>query len=273
MSSLLAVPGRLLLVCVLVYLGICLYVFFRQRAMLYHPEAVSEETMHGIARANGCSRWNDASGNPLGWATDAGDAGNPVLILHGNAGHALNRVSLIAKLREAGVTSKVYLTDYPGYGSSPGHPDEAGLTAAATAALGALPFPAIVVGESLGTGVAAQAAARLPEKIRGLVLITPFDSMTTAAARHYPWLPVSALLVDRFDSVKALAKFTGPVAILAAANDETTPPALGKRLFDSLPGPKKLWIVPHADHNSAAFELPDSEWRALWNFVSSKHQH
>jgi len=269
-SSLLAVPGRLLLVCVLAYLGICLYVFLRQRSMLYHPEVLPEGAMREIARASGFSRWNDASGNPLGWATDAGDPGNPVLILHGNAGHALNRASLVAKLREAGVTSKVYLTDYPGYGSAPGHPDQASLTATAVAALGALPHPAIVVGESLGTGVAAQAAARLPEKIRGLVLITPFDSMTSAAARHYPWLPVSALLLDRFDSVKALAQFTGPVAILAAANDETTPPALGKRLFDSLPGPKKLWIVPHADHNSAVFDLPDSEWRELWNFVSGQ---
>lgn len=269
MSSLLAVSARLILVCLLACLGVCLYVFFRQRAMLYHPEAVSEETMRGIAHANGFSRWNDASGNPLGWATDAGDPENPVLILHGNAGHALNRISLVGKLREAGITSRIHLVDYPGYGSTPGHPDQAGLTATAVAALGALPHPAVVVGESLGTGVAAQAAARSPEKIRGLVLITPFDSMTAAAARHYPWLPVSALLLDRFDSVKALAKFTGPVAILAAANDETTPPALGKRLFDSLPGPKKLWIVPHGDHNSAAFDLPESEWRALWNFVSS----
>jgi len=272
-SPLLAVSVRLLIVCALAYLGICLYVFFRQRTMLYHPDAVPEETMRGIASACGFSRWNDASGNPIGWATDAGDSVNPVLILHGNAGHALNRASLVAKLREAGVTSKVYLPDYPGYGSAPGHPDQAGLTAAAVAALDALPFPSIVVGESLGTGVAAQAAARRPGMIRGLVLITPFDSMVAAASHHYPWLPVPALLLDRFDSVKALAEFTKPVALIVAAADDTTPPEGGKRLFNSLAGPKKLWAVPNADHNSAACDLPDSEWRELWDFVSSGQRH
>jgi hypothetical protein len=268
-SVLWTILGRALLVLALAYLGICFYAFLRQRGMLYYPAALPEELMLALAREEGLSRWTDRSGQPLGWVTDDGAAGRPVLILHGNAGNALDRKELIAKLREAGAGSKIYLVDYPGYGPAPGTPDQSSLTASAVAALDALPEPVIVVGESLGTGIAAQAAARRPEKIRGLVLITPFDSMAAAAAHHYPWLPVRLLLLDRFNSVKALKKFPRPVAVLLGEIDGITPPEGARRLFDSLAGPKRLWVAPGADHNDAAFELSTSEWKDLWKFVSS----
>jgi hypothetical protein len=261
--------GRALLVLALAYLGICFYAFLRQRGMLYHPAALPEERMLALAREQGLSRWTDSSGRPIGWMLDDGSTGRPVLILQGNAGNVLDRRELIARLREAGAGSNIYLVDYPGYGSAPGSPDQKSLTSAAVAALDALPGPAVVVGESLGTGIAAEAAARRPEKIRGLVLITPFDSMPSAAAHHYPWLPVRLLLLDRFNSVKALKKFARPVAIIVGENDGTTPPEGARRLFESLAGPKKLWVVPGADHNDAAFELSASAWRDLWAFVSS----
>jgi len=267
-----AIAVRALLVLALAYLGICFYVFLRQRSMLYHPSSLPEDRMLALARAQGLSRWTDSSGRPLGWVTDDGQAVRPVLILHGNAGNALDRQALIAKLREAGAGSKIFLVDYPGYGSSPGSPDQRNLTAAAVAALDALPEPALVVGESLGTGIAAQAAARRPQKVRGLILITPFDSMTSAAAFHYPWLPVGLLMLDRFNSVKALKDFPRPVALLLGELDGTTPPDSARRLFDSLSGPKKLWTVPDAGHNDAAFDFPPAAWRDLWMFVSSGNQ-
>lgn len=261
--------GRALLVLALAYLGICLYLFLRQRGMLYHPVALPEAHMRALAQAQGLTRWTDPSGRPLGWMTDQGSASLPVLILHGNAGNALDRDGLIARLREAGAGSKIFLLDYPGYGSAPGTPSQQSLVSAAVAALDSLPEPAIVVGESLGTGIAAQAAALRPDKLRGLVLITPFDSMSAAAAHYYPWLPVRLLLLDRFNSVKALKAFRRPVAILLGEIDATTPPEGARRLFDSLSAPKRLWVSPGADHNSAAFDLPTSAWKDLWNFVSS----
>ncbi|MEI6278730.1 MAG: alpha/beta fold hydrolase [Verrucomicrobiae bacterium] len=264
--------GSVLLVLALAYLGICFYVFLRQRSMLYHPETLPEEQMLALAGAQGLARWTDSSGRPLGWVTDGRSPARPVLILHGNAGNALDRNALVAMLREAGAGAKIYLVDYPGYGAAPGSPDQKSLISAAVAALDALPEPVIVVGESLGSGIAAQAATQRPEKILGLVLITPFDSLSAAAAHHYPWLPVRLLLLDRFDSVKALKKFTRPVAIVIGERDGTTPPEGGRRLFDSLSGPKKLWVSPGADHNEAAFALPAADWRALWEFVSSGQQ-
>ncbi|MEI6035081.1 MAG: alpha/beta fold hydrolase [Verrucomicrobiae bacterium] len=264
-----AIPVRAALALAVAYLGICLWVFLRQRAMLYCPEPLPEVRMLDSARTQGLSRWADQSGRALGWMTDSGSAIRPVLILQGNAGNALDRGELLAKLQEAGSKSKIYLVDYPGYGSAPGRPDQQSLTSAAIAALDALPEPAIVVGESLGTGVAAQTAARRPEKIRGLILITPFDSMASAASHHYPWLPVGWLLLDRFNSIKALKAFPRPVAIVLGENDTTTPPEGGQRLFESLACPKMLWVVRGANHNDAALCLPAPAWKDLWAFATA----
>jgi len=245
-------------------------VFFRQRAMLYHPQPVSEARMAELARETGMSRWLDNAGKPLGWMTREGTEGPPVLIFHGNAGNALGRQQLIEKLRDAGASGRIFVADYPGYGSAPGSPSQHSLTETAAKALDALPGRAVVVGESLGTGVAAQAARIRPDKIQGLILIAPFDSMVSAAAHHYPWLPVRTLLIDRFDSAAALKTFPNPVAIILAENDDTTPPEGARQLFGGLTGPKKLNEVKNSGHNDVASILPDEEWREVWTFVTPR---
>ena len=259
---------RVTLLLALGYLFVCLYVFFRQRTMLYHPQAVSEEQMLAMAAETGMSRWLDQSGKPVGWVTRDGSDGSPVVIFHGNAGSALGRRPLIEKLRAAGAAGRIHVADYPGYGSAPGSPTQLSLTETAKRALDALPGRAVVVGESLGTGVAAQVAKLRRDKIQGIILVTPFESMVSAAAHHYPWLPVRLLLLDRFDSAAALKTFPGPVAIIAADDDETTPPDGAHRLFASLSGPKMLRDVKNSGHNDAALNLPDGEWRDVWKFVA-----
>ena len=260
---------RLMVLVLAGYAAVCLLLFFKQRQMLYHPGCASEADMLAAAREAGLLRWFDAKGSPIGWMTAGGSTNPPVLLLHGNAGNAVNRSWLVGRLGQAGIDARFYILDYPGYGSRPGSPSESSLAAAAVDALDALPAPAVLLGESLGTGVAAQVAARRPDRVRGLILVTPFDSMARAAAHHYPALPVAWLILDRFDSVSALKNFAKPVALVVAECDGTTPPDGGRRLAGSLPGPKKLWTVSGADHNAAAAGMSDQEWRDVWHFVSA----
>jgi pimeloyl-ACP methyl ester carboxylesterase len=264
-----ALASRILVLAALGYVAVCLLVFIRQRAMMFHPTALSDDAMGALAKETGMSRWTSADGQPLGWTAPGDPADVPVLIFQGNTGHALERLGLIEHLRTAGARGQIFILDYPGYGSRPGTPSERSLTKAAIRALDAMSGPVIVAGESLGTGVAAQAAKIRPDKIRGLLLVTPFDSMSAAAAHHYPWFPVRLLLLDRFDSVKALKSFAGPVAIIFGTADETTPPDGARRLFASLTGPKKLWEVPGTGHNDATSNLSDAEWREIWGFLTT----
>ena len=267
MNGLPALLARACLLATLGYLLICLYVFVRQRAMLYHPQAVSEKQMEEWAHVAGMSRWLNNGGTHLGWMADGDTEEVPVVIFQGNAGNALDRMSLIERLRAAGARGRICVADYPGYGSAPGSPSQPSLTKTAERALDAMPAGAIVVGESLGTGVAAQGAARRPDKVRGMILITPFESMTAAAAHHYPWLPVRLLLLDRFDSAAALKTFSCPVALIVADNDETTPPDGARRLFSALAGPRQVWEAKSSGHNEAASNLSSDEWREIWKFV------
>jgi len=259
---------RLLLLIPAGYFFVCAYLFVIQRQKLYYPKVRTEAEMAEGARAAGLERWRDPAGTPIGWQTRDGEGGAPILIFHGNGGNALDRVSLIGHLREAGISQRIHILDYPGFGSRPGTPKQTNLTAAACAALESMPSPPVVIGESLGTGVAAQAVSRNPEKVRGVILLVPFDSMANAAAFHYPQLPVRYLLLDRYDSVAALRNFRKPIAVIVAEKDDTTPPEGGLRLFQSLPGPKELRLIPDAGHGDTPWMLGPSGWRDIWRFVS-----
>ena len=90
-------------------------------------------------------------------------------------------------------------------------PTENSLVAAALEAIDLLPRRIVLLGESLGSAVACQAAARRRESVAGLVLLTPFDSLITVARKHYPVVPSGLILKDRYESSRALQEFHGPV--------------------------------------------------------------
>jgi pimeloyl-ACP methyl ester carboxylesterase len=79
----------------------------------------------------------------------------------------------------------------------------------------------VVVGLSIGVGPAAHLASQRP--IGGLILVTPFDSLTALAREHYPWAPVGLLLRHRMEVADALAASSAPVAIIAAEMDTIVP--------------------------------------------------
>ena len=98
------------------------------------------------------------------------------------------------------------LVNYRGYGQSEGKPSEQTLFADAEIAFDALAARAdvdrsriVLVGRSLGSGVATYVASR--RQVAGVVLISPYDSVTALAQRHYPFLPVRLLLKHPFDSL------------------------------------------------------------------------
>src|SRR5690606_9415565 len=108
--------------------------------------------------------------------------------------------------------------------------------------------PVLLIGESLGAGVAAAAArAAGPEAgISGLLLITPWDRLANVAAHHYPWLPVNWLLKDRYESVSNLAAARLPVTVVVASDDRIVPARYGLALHESLPPPKTLLVIEGA---------------------------
>lgn len=129
------------------------------------------------------------------------------------------------------------LVNYRGYGLSTGSPTEQDIMGDSLAILdsvlketGRTPDDVILVGQSLGSGVATQVAS--VRHVKKLVLLVPFDSLLETARGLFPYLPVRLLLPDHFRSDLAAPKVACPVSILAAGADEVIPPHHAKRLRD-----------------------------------------
>ncbi|MDP1832779.1 MAG: alpha/beta fold hydrolase [Geothrix sp.] len=261
--------SRLLIWALLAYAGLCLAAFLAQRRMLYFPDRGGEpEALQRAARL-GLAPWRDGAGRLLGWRRPLMTGSRPrVLVLHGNAGDALGRVVYLPVLEAAGFEG--VLLEYPGYGCRPGAPTEATLVADARAALSLLRqerTPVVLMGESLGSGVAVQAAAADPDSVAGLLLTVPFARMTEVAAHHYPYLPMGLLLRDRWDSLGAARGYPGPVAVLVAGRDEVVGPGQGHRLAGAFPGPVRVWEAPQSGHNELQLDPGRPPWSDMLAFL------
>lgn len=162
------------------------------------------------------------------------------------------------------------LVNFRGYGASEGKPSERDLCADALTVFDALarradidPAQTVLIGRSLGSGVAAYVAAHRP--VAGVILISPFDSMTELGRRHYPWLPVGLLLKHPFDSYSRASAIDAPLLAIAAARDSIIPPVHSKRLFEAWRGPKRWAELPGADHNDLSGR-PEF-WPAIRGFL------
>lgn len=262
-----------LLILPALYLVVCAVLYFKQDSMLFFPAHAPQADLDQIAASVGFEVWKNAHGEHIGWQSVEGDPQNSLLICHGNGGFALHREYYRRYCRANG-NWKVFLLEYPGYGAREGNPSEKSLVSAATEAIDILASDRArriwLLGESLGSGVASATVAQRPGKIAGLILVTPFNSLVAAASSHYPWLPVSLLLRTRFDSKRNISQFPGPVAIVLGEEDTVVPPHLGRDLYDSYSGSKKLWSAPGSGHNVTAFLSEHWSEIANWLRLSSR---
>lgn len=261
---------RRLLMAVLAYclLLVGALVLFQER-QLYFPDTPPLASVLAEAGLNGLQAWPSENDYRGLLAAPAGPARGTLLLFHGNAGHAGHRAWYGEVLTGLGL--RVILAEYPAYGPRPGRLGEAALVgdAVETVARVRRQFsgPLLLAGESLGAGVAAAAYAQAPEEIAGLLLITPWDRLESVARHHFPWLPVGWLLRDRYDSARHLAAARLPVALLIAAQDSVVPARFGQALYEGLPGPKRRWMVPAADHNNWMEHLAAGTWPAMVDFL------
>ncbi len=274
---------RLALFGLSIYLAVVVMLAFLQRRLIYLPtrqpqitpqaanlppgrvQTITLTTVDGLQLRG----WHLA---PEGDAVD-GDTGPDappelgdrlvVMYFPGNAGHRAWRVDDFALFTRLGC--EVLAFDYRGYGDNPGSPSERLLAADATSAWNYAtdvrridPKRLILVGESLGGGVAVrlaaeQSAAGVPPG--GLVLRATFDRLPNVAAYHCPWLPVRWVMVERYPSIERIRQMTCPILQMHGNRDTIIPLQLGRRLFDAAPpqsaeGVAKRFVeLDGADHN------------------------
>ncbi len=227
----------LLLLALAAYLAVCALVFFRQRGMLYYPQAFSGGTVLALD-----------GGARVGVTLHEQPGPAAVIYFGGNAEAVAGR---LPDVQAAFPGQAIYLMHYRGYGATPGEPTEEGLFADAQALYDYVRarHPRVtLVGRSLGSGIATRLASARP--VDRLVLVTPYDSMAGVAAHHFSWLPVRLLLRDRYDSAAYAPKVDAPTTILVAGRDDVIPRASSEALYRSFrPGLAAFQVVPGAGHN------------------------
>jgi len=228
-------------VVVLIYLGLCAVLFLFQRSLIYFPQPRLLDTAPKISL-------------PVDKAdiviTVRPHAGPYALIYFG--GNAEDVSHSLPSLSAAFPEYAIYLAHYRGYGGSSGKPSEAALVADALALFDQVQTShktIVVVGRSLGSGVAVQLASLRP--VERLVLVTPYDSLQEVAAQQFPYFPVRWLLLDKFESWKYVPQISAPTLVIAAEYDEVIPRASTEALFARFPpGAATSKIIAGAGHNT-----------------------
>jgi len=184
---------------------------------------------------------------------------------HGNGSALSGSGPRIEQLTDLGLS--VLAIDYRGYGGSTGSPTEIGIHRDADATydealrLGFAPDHIILLGESLGSGVALELASRQP--VGGIILDSPYSSIVDVAADRYWMLPVRWLMTDQYRSDLWMPKVHVPILILHGTNDGIVPFKFGRKLAD-LGGPNVTFVpIPGASHvvfDADAADAPIKQW-------------
>jgi fermentation-respiration switch protein FrsA (DUF1100 family) len=163
----------------------------------------------------------------------------------------------------------VFAMNYRGYGDSGGSPSERALFADALQEFDHLAASAqvdarriTVIGRSLGTGVAAYAAANRPAE--SAVLITPYDSIVNLARSIFHLIPVGLILAHRFESVRFARSAHQPCLALLAEHDDVVPEVHTRRLMDAWGGKFDVLRIPGSDHHDIPYRADTLEVIAGW---------
>ena len=238
-------------IIVIIYLIIVFYVYFKQRSLLYVPniDKYSDEELV-INVDEGFIENSDGNKLRSVFFKNPNNTNNTLLMFHGNAGPIENRFYKLNKLSK--YNQNILLISWRSYSGNEGKPTEKGLYDDAMSAIkwlqtkGYKKEEIIIYGESLGTAVSIEIVQNEPFK--GLILEAPFTSMVDAAKYHYPYLPVSWMLKDRYLSKDKIQNINIPLFVMHAKGDTIVPFWMGERIFELANKPKMNYFIEENEH-------------------------
>jgi len=209
-----------------------------------------------------------------GWWFPA-DPGSPrrhlvLLLLHGNMGNVSHRLPYYQAWLELGVN--VFAFDYRGFGCSEGRPSEDGTYLDAQAAVawlakrGFSPSQIVVLGKSLGGGIASELLLREP--LAGLILQSTFTSIPDVGCELFPWLPVRRWHTIKYATIEKLPRITKPVLIAHCRQDDLVGFHHAERNYQVANEPKMLLEIA-GGHNNVIAEGRADYLRGLDRFLRS----
>ena len=242
---------QLILIIIFIYFLLLVFLYFYQRNLLYHP---NENNYSGDKISVNIRKIKISTSdniNLLGWYHEKNLQDYKTLIyFHGNAGSLENRIHKLNHFQDMNINFLIIA--WRGFSGNNGKPSETGLYEDGKSAIdwikkkGVKENNLILYGESLGTGVATHLAQN--RGFGGIILETPFTSMTDAAKKFYPYIPVDLLLKDKFENYKKIKNINSPLLVMHGEVDQIVPFSMGKKIYEIANEPKYSYFTKYDDH-------------------------
>jgi pimeloyl-ACP methyl ester carboxylesterase len=246
-----------LLAATLVWLGQRRLIFPGSRAFgAVEPESLGGERL-----------WLDVDGARVeAWLLPARGSGPLLVYAHGNGELIDHWVEAFEPARARGAS--VLLVEYPGYGRSGGSTSAGSILAAMTTAYdfaqrerGFAGRPVVGWGRSIGGGAICALAGERP--LAALVLESTFTSIVQMVRLFgVPGWLAPVLVRDRFDNLRLVRRFEGPMLVLHGEHDEMIPTEHARTLGEASSRVELRWLP--CGHNDC--ERP---WPLVLPFLSS----
>lgn len=261
-------------VYVLIAIPLLLYplLYFMQERLLFMPPKMDNDVLDWI-KVNSPQTEEVRITTPdnvilHGWLVkNSQEEKSPLLIYFGGNG---DEVSGLVTIADRFMGWSLLLMNYRGYGLSGGSPTETHLFNDALHVYDHFSHnPAIdnhrvvAMGRSLGTGVAVYLASQRP--LKGLILISPYDSVRNIAQNIYPYVPVSWLLKHPFDAKSLAPSIKAPMLALIAEADTIIPPARAFALLEAWDGTTYHQVIKNVGHNNITND--PSCWEHITTFL------
>jgi len=209
-------------ICVF-YLMVLALAYVFQRSLLYFPsqQRLSVQQVADIGFQTVEIEVPDVGGLESIWRVPSNRHYPVIIHFHGNGGSIADRFPIYHAMAKNGVG--VLAAGYPGYGGNPGSPSEEAFYLSAQSQYdwiitqGYKPEQIVIVGQSLGTGVATWLAAN--NKAAGLILEAAYTGMDDMAQNQFPYLPAKLLIKDRYRSLDRIDQIDMPFSWIHGTDD------------------------------------------------------
>ena len=239
-----------ILIIILFYLSILLIMFFFQRSFMYHPSSKNYIPEKITFNYEEIFIPVNSEISLKSWSTNIHQNQKTILFFHGNAGDLDARIYKLNVFDDLGIN--FLIISWRGFSGNQGKPTEKGLYEDANSAVkwlnqkGIKNENIILYGESLGTGIAVELSSK--NDFGGVILESPYTSMVDMGKKFYPFLPVSLMQRDRYNSIKKIKKITSPILILHGKADNLVPFYMGVKLFNEANEPKSSYFPTFDGH-------------------------
>lgn len=236
---------------IIAYAVVIVVLYTLQRRLIFHPGSLTPDYRFKTEAGGEEITLTTADGERINGLFFENDHPDIILYFHGNAGDLSGWQYVSSDFTSLGFNFMII--DYRGYGKSSGRITEKGLYLDGEAAFdflrtkGFQPENIIVYGRSIGSGIAVHVAAN--RNCKGLILESPFSSLSTLANEKLPLFFPSIYTRFRFDNLAKIRNVGCPLIILHGTHDELIPDSHSRKLFSRFTGKKKMILVDRGSHN------------------------